>query len=108
LAPDRPAPAGTEDATPQLIAALAAAEAELGGVTVGDVTDEGRTATVDVGVAGLSPDEAGRTLAAWSVAQAAGMNITDVAVDQQLWTDNEWTSTGEAMAAGRVRITVAP
>lgn len=108
LAPDRPAPAGTEDATPQLTAALAAAVAELGGITVRDVTDEGRSATVDVSVAGLSPDEAGRTLAAWSVAQATGMTITDVAVDRQVWTDNDWTSTDEAMDAGQVRITVAP
>ena len=108
LAPDRTAPAGTEDATPQLTAALAAASAELGGITVQNVTDEGRTATVDVTVSELSPDEAGRTLAAWSVAQATGMNITDVVVDQQVWTDNDWQSADESLDPGEVRITVAP
>jgi hypothetical protein len=108
LAPDRPTPAGTENATPQLTAALAAAEAELGGITVLDVTDEGRTATVDVTVTELAPGEAGRSLAAWSVAHAIGMNITDVTVDQQVWTDHEWESTGQALVAGQVRITVAP
>lgn len=108
LAPDRTAPAGAEDATPQLTAALAAAAAELGGITVQGVTDEGRTATVDVAVAGMSPDEAGRSLAAWSVAQATGMNITDVAVDRQVWTDNEWQSGDETLSPGEVRITVAP
>ena len=108
LAPDRTAPAGTEDATPQLTAALAAAAAELGGLTVQDVTDEGRTATVDVAVAGLPADAAGRTLAAWSLAQATGMNITDVAVDRQVWTDNAWQAGDETLGPGVVRITVAP
>ncbi len=108
LTPDRPAPAGTEDAAPQLTAALAAADAELGGLSVLDVSDEGRTATVDITVDELPPGDAGRTLAAWAVAHGTGMNITDVAVDQQLWTDNDWQTADQALPSGRVRITVAP
>lgn len=108
IAPDRPAPAGTHDATPQLTAALAAADAELGGLTVQDVTDEGRTATVSVSLADLAPDAAGRTLAAWAVAHGTGMNITDVAVDQQLWTDHEWRTADQPLDAGLVHLTVAP
>ncbi len=108
LTPDRPAPAGTEDATPQLTAALAAADAELGGITVQDVTDEGRTATVDVAITNLPADASGRVLAAWAVAHATGMNITDVAVEQQTWTDHDWESGTDAVGAGTVRITVAP
>jgi len=108
LTPERPAPAGTEDAYPQLTAALAAAEAELGGITVQDVSDQGLTATVGVVVAGQSPDDAGRTLAAWAVAHATGMNITDVAVDKQLWTDHDWQSTDQPVDPAVVRITVAP
>ncbi len=107
-APNRPAPPGTDGATPQLAAALAAAAAELGGITVRDVTDDGRTATVDVAVAELTPDAAGRSLAAWSVAHATGMNITDLTVDDRLWTDNRWTPSDETLPAGTVRITVAP
>ena len=48
-APDRPAPAGTQDATPALTAALAAAQAELGGLTV------------SAGVASCVPAGAGRS-----------------------------------------------
>jgi hypothetical protein len=108
VVPDRPAPAGTDDASPQLTAALAAADAELGGLTVQDVTDEGRTATVTVSLAELTPDAAGRTLAAWAVAHGTGMSITDVVVDQQLWTDHEWRTADQALDAGLARITVAP
>jgi hypothetical protein len=108
LAPDRPAPAGTEDATPQLTAALAAADAELGGLTVQDVTDEGRSATVAVSLTDLTPEVAGRSLAAWAVAHGTGMSITDVVVDQQWWTDHEWRTADQALTAGVVRITVAP
>ena len=108
VAPDRPAPAGTDDATPQLTAALAAADAELGGLTVQEVTDEGRTATVALSLAELAPDRAGRTLAAWAVAHGTGMSITDVAIDQQLWTEHEWRSADQALNPGVARITVAP
>jgi hypothetical protein len=108
VAPDRPAPPGTDDATPQLTAALAAADAELGGLTVRDVTDEGRAATVAVSLAELTPDAAGRALAAWAVAHGTGLSITDVAVDQQLWTDYEWRTADQALDAGLVRIAVAP
>jgi hypothetical protein len=108
VAPDRPAPPGTDDATPQLTAALAAADAELGGLTVRDVTDEGRAATVAVSLAELTPDAAGRALAAWAVAHGTGLSITDVAVDQQLWTDYEWRTADQALDAGLVRIAGAP
>lgn len=108
VAPDRPAPAGTDDATPQLTAALAAADAELGGLTVREVTDEGRTATVAVTVPGLDPEPAGRSLAAWAVAHGTDLSITDVAVDRQLWTDFDWRTTDEPVQAGQVRLTVAP
>lgn len=108
VAPDRPAPPGTEDAAPQLTAALAAADAELGGLTVQNVTDEGRTATVSLAVSELTSGDAGRAMAAWAVAHATGMSITDVAVDRQLWTDQDWRTADQALDPGVVRLTVAP
>ena len=39
--PARPAPAGSDNAAPELTAALAAAQAELGGLTVDSVADDG-------------------------------------------------------------------
>ena len=51
-APDRPAPAGTDSATPTLTAVLAAAQAELGGQRIAAVSADGLTATVDVSVTG--------------------------------------------------------
>lgn len=108
VAPDRPAPAGTEDATPQLTAALAAADAELGGLTVREVTDEGRSATVAVTVPDLAADPAGRTLAAWAVAHGTDLSITDVAVDRQLWTDFDWRTADQPVDPGVVHLTVAP
>lgn len=108
LAPDRTPPAGTEDASPQLTAALAAAAAELGGITVREVDDEGRSATVGIALSGLPDDQAGRALAAWAVAHATGMGISDVSVDQQTWTDHAWHSDDQAQPAGVVEITVAP
>lgn len=108
IAPDRPAPAGAEDATPQLTAALAAADAELGGLTVHGIADEGRTATVSVAVAEVTPGAAGRSLAAWAVAHGTGMSITDIVVDRQLWTGHEWRTADQTLEPGLVRLTVAP
>ena len=65
-APQRPPLAGTDAATPELTATLAAAQAELGGLTVDKVSDDGMTATVDVTVPELDPTAAGRSLAAWA------------------------------------------
>lgn len=105
--PERPAPAGAENATPELVAALGAAQAELGGLTVDAISSDGRTATVDVAVAALDPTAAGRALAAWSVAHGIGMGITGVAVQDRRWTDHEWQSADPITDPARVLITVS-
>jgi hypothetical protein len=106
-APDRPVPAGTDNATPTLTAALAAAQAELGGLTVAAVSPDGLTATVDASFAELDAGAAGRTLAAWAVAHGTGMQITEVVVSGRRWVDHEWGSDAPAADPAQVLITVA-
>ena len=105
--PVRPAPAGTDNATPTLTAVLGAAAAELGGLTVTAVSDDGLTATVDVAVADLDPAAAGRTLAAWAVAHATGKEVTEVVVQDRHWVDHDWQSATPGGNPNQVLITVA-
>ncbi|HEY4993871.1 MAG TPA: hypothetical protein VII33_17495 [Nakamurella sp.] len=106
-APDRPAPAGTQDATPALTAALAAAQAELGGLTVSAVSQDGLTGTATASVPGLDPTAAGRCLAAWAVAHGIGMGVTEVEVQGNRWVDHGWGSAGPLADPAQVQITVA-
>ncbi len=103
----RPPLTGTDAATPELTATLAAAQAELGGLAVDQVSDDGMTATVDVTVPELAPTAAGRTLAAWGVAHGIGMNVTEVAVQDRHWVDHEWVAAGPIADPAQVVITVA-
>ncbi len=102
--PDRAAVAGSSAASPALSAVLSAASAELGGVSVMSVSDDGRTAIVRVAVPTLGDDAAARALAAWAVGHGAGMNVTAVAAVDQRWTDHAW-ETGAPTPAGQVEIT---
>jgi hypothetical protein len=104
--PERPAPAGTDDATPELTATLAAAQAELGGLTVASISDDGRTGTVEVTVPELEAAAAGRTLAAWGVAHSIGLQVTQVSVQDLTWVDHEWESAGPITDPALVLITV--
>jgi len=106
-APVRPAPAGSDNATPELTATLAAAQAELGGLAIDSVADDGLSATVTASVPELDPAAAGRALAAWAVAHATSMLITDVAVQDRQWTDHEWQSAPLISAPAQVQLTVA-
>ena len=105
--PDRPAPAGTDNATPTLTTVLGAAAAELGGLTVTAVSDDGLTATVDVAVPDLDPAAAGRSLAAWAVAHATGKGVTEVVVQDRHWVDHDWQSVTPGGVPNEVLITVA-
>ena len=105
--PERPAPAGTDNATPTLTTVLAAAAAELGGITVAAVSDDGLTATVDIAVPDLDPAAAGRTLAAWALAHATGTEVTEVVVQDRHWVDHDWESTTPGGTDNQVLITVA-
>ncbi len=89
-APARDPVPGAEAAAVPLAELLAAAGAELGEVTVLDVADGGTAATVRVGVPGLDDAAAGRALAAWSVAHAAGFGVTGIDVQDGRWSDHEW------------------
>jgi hypothetical protein len=104
--PDRPAPAGTDNATTALTATLAAAQAELGGLTVTGISPDGLTATVDVTVPTLDPTAAGRALAAWAVAHSTGMPITEVQVQDRRWADHEWSTDTPLPNPAEVLITV--
>jgi len=104
--PDRPAPDGTENATPELSATLAAAHAELGGLSVTGISDDGRTGTVEVSVPELDAAAAGRTLAAWAVAHSIGLQVTQVSVQDLSWVDHDWESAGPITDPAQVLITV--
>lgn len=105
--PVRPAPAGTDNATPALTQVLAAADAELGGLTVTAVSDDGMTATVNVAIPETDPSVAGRALAAWAVSHGTGLEVSQVDVQDRQWADHEWVSVSPIAAADQVIITVA-
>ncbi len=105
--PQRPLPAGADGATPALQTVLSSAGTEFGGLTVQSVSGDGRTAAASIDPAGMPPDDAGRTLAAWAVAHSAGLAITEVVTAAQRWVDHEWRSdTGTAGGPAQVQITV--
>ncbi len=104
--PDRPAPAGTDNATPQLIAALAAAQAELGPLTVRSLTANGQTGTVSLALPGLDDAMSGRVLAAWSLAHSASFGIAQVAVQDRRWVDHAWQTGSSSGDPAAVVITV--
>jgi hypothetical protein len=106
-APVRSAPPGSDNATPELTAVLAAAAAELGGVTIDSVAPDGLSATVTASVPDLDQAAAGRALAAWAVAHATSMLITDVAVQDRQWSDHQWQSAASMSDPAQVQITVA-
>ncbi|MET0965397.1 MAG: hypothetical protein ABWZ02_03315 [Nakamurella sp.] len=104
--PDRPAPAGTDAATPELTATLGAAQAELGGLTVVGISADGRTATAQVAVPELDAAAAGRTLAAWAVAHSIGLQVTQVGVQDLTWVDHAWESADPIADPAQVLLTV--
>lgn len=101
-APARRALAGTTAAPATLKAVLAAAQAELGGLKLTDLT--GSTAVVTISLRGVSAAAAGRALAAWAVAHSAGFDVVAVAVDDRMWADHRWSAATAPAAAGRVTI----
>ena len=101
-APARPALAGTAAAPAQLKAVLAAAQAELGGVKLVDIT--GSTAVVTISLRGVPAATAGRALAAWTVAHSAGFGVVTVAVEDRQWTNYSWSTAAATAPAGRVTI----
>jgi hypothetical protein len=103
-APVRPPLAGTAAAHPALSAVLAAAQAELGGLSVVSLAPDGRRATLTATLPDASSAVAGRALAAWAVAHATTMHVTDVSVGDRSWADHAWTAAQQAMPAGEVTI----
>ncbi len=104
-APERAAVPGAEQASAGLSTVLSAAQAELGGISVVEVTGGGATARVRASVPDLQDDAAARALAAWAVSHGTGMAVTSVGVQDRLWTDHSWAG-GTALPAGEVEITV--
>ncbi|QNK80866.1 hypothetical protein [Nakamurella sp. PAMC28650] len=102
-APARKALAGAAAAPALLSSVLAAAQAELGGLTL--VRLIGSTAVVTVTAPGVTSGQAGRALAAWAVAHATGFTITEVAVEAQGWTAHAWATTTTPTPAGQVTLT---
>ncbi|WP_111767574.1 hypothetical protein [Nakamurella deserti] len=105
--PGRPAVAGVEAAVPGLATLIAEAQAELGGLTVAGLADDGRTATVDASIGGLDAGRSAAVVAAWTVAHATGAGVSHVAVADRLWFDHAWGALDPAAPAGRVRVTLA-
>lgn len=103
-APARPPVPGSGAAAPELSTVLAAAQAELGGLSVNSVASDGRAATVTASLPDTTTAVAGRALAAWAVAHATTMRVTDVSVADRMWTDHSWRAAEHPMPDGDVRI----
>lgn len=105
-APTRKKVPGTDDASPALGAVLAAANAELGGLQVISVSDDGRTATVLAKLANYDAPRAARILAAWTVSRTIGGNVQQVGVQGRTWAEHAWAASDPAGDPAEVRITV--
>jgi len=97
---------GADAATTALSDVLGALGAELGGVKVISVSNDGKTANVAPTVDGLSSAEAARAAAGWAVAHATSMDITAVSSDGRTWSNHQWHDDAGAPPAGLVSITV--
>jgi hypothetical protein len=95
---------GSAAAALELSTVLAAAQAELGGLSVVSLAPDGRRATLTATLPDASSAVAGRALAAWAVAHATTMHVTDVSVGDRSWADHAWTAAQQAMPAGEVTI----
>jgi hypothetical protein len=104
-APARKALAGTAAAPATLRSLLAAAQAELGGLTVADIT--GSTAVVTISLRGVPAETAGRALAAWSVAHSAGFDVVAVGLGDRNWADHSWSAAAVTYPPGRVAISTS-
>jgi hypothetical protein len=104
--PDRTPLSGTSAATPALSQLLAAAEAELGGLTAMSVAADGRSADIAVAVDSLGAADSAAVLASWSVAHATGGGVTSVTVGGRRWADHGWQQSAPARPPGRVEVAV--
>ncbi|WP_154674484.1 hypothetical protein [Nakamurella lactea] len=105
--PSRDPLSGAADASDPLTAVLAAANAELGGLTVREISDNGATAVLGAALPDRSAEAAGRALAAWAVAHATSFSVTAVEVDGRRYAGNAWhDDAATARPAGQVAIAV--
>ena len=105
--PARPPVPGSAPLAGGLATLLAAAGAELGGLSI--VSGSGSSATVRIARSGLPADQSARVLAAWVVAHATGSGVTTVTVADQQYAHHNWGAIavgGRAISAGQVAITV--
>ncbi|OJV26139.1 MAG: hypothetical protein BGO26_00470 [Actinobacteria bacterium 69-20] len=108
-APARAAVPGLGGATPGLAGLVEAAQAEMTGLTVVSVSHDGDTATIDVALPNTGAADAGRALAAWTVAHATSMHVATVQVLDQQWRAHAWrTGLPDPLPAGQVTIALAP
>jgi hypothetical protein len=103
-APARPPLPGSAAAALELSMVLAAAQAELGGLSVVSVAADGRAATATASLPDATTAVAGRALAAWAVAHATTMHVTDVLFADRRWTDHSWRTADQPIPGGEVRI----
>jgi hypothetical protein len=106
--PERQAAAGTAGAQPALASLLAAANAEFGGITVESISTDGTTGAARLAGPDLEPAAAGRSLAAWAVAHAAGLEVSEVAVQDKRWSGDEWTTGPPLADPSLAELTVSP
>ena len=104
--PDRAPVTDTAGATAALDTVLGALQAELGGVKVISIDDDGTGAVLTTTVDGLSAAESARAAAAWAVAHATTMDITTVAADGRTWSDHQWRDGADGVVPGQVRVIV--
>lgn len=104
-APDRAPVPGSERLDARLVKTLAAAQAELGAVTIVTSTDS-TSVTVTIPLPEPSESQAGRALAAWSVAHATSFGLDAVAVDDSIWAGHRWGPSGDVLTPGEVTLAV--
>ncbi|MEO7126332.1 MAG: hypothetical protein ABI382_04620 [Nakamurella sp.] len=105
-APVRSALAGTSGANPEITTLLAAAQAELAGLTVTQIPAGKTAASVTVTLPSAPNNVAARALAAWFIAHSASFGVVDVAVEDQLWTHHAWQPAVERLQPGAVTVSV--
>jgi len=103
--PVRPALAGASSANSALADVLAAARAEVGGVSLVAISADRRSAELSVSRKGTGPVQAARALAAWAVAHNAGSGVSFAGVADNGWANHAWGPSTRPLAAGHVSLT---
>lgn len=105
-APTRNPLVGAEAAAAPLRELLAAAAAELGGLSLVTLSADGLTATVGISLAGLAAEQGAAALSGWTVAHATSGSVSAVDVAGYRWADHAWGPATSPLSVGQVTVAV--